>query len=142
VDSAALAEELGKRAAGVEIPEQRRAFGSDARLPVLCEVSIAGEAQKSGVAPESLGELLAVIERQASLRLVGLMAVPPLGADATPHFEALARLRDAHGGAARLPELSMGMTADFEQAIAAGATVVRVGSAIFGERAPRKAPEA
>jgi pyridoxal phosphate enzyme (YggS family) len=142
VDGVALAEELGKRAAGVEIPEQRRAFGGDARLPVLCEVSIAGEAQKGGVAPESLGELLDAIERQASLRLVGLMAVPPLGVDATPHFEALARLRDAHGGAARLPELSMGMTADFEQAIAAGATVVRVGSAIFGERAPRKAPEA
>jgi pyridoxal phosphate enzyme (YggS family) len=142
VDGVALAEELGKRAAGVEIPEQRRAFGGDARLPVLCEVSIAGEAQKGGVAPESLGELLDAIERQASLRLVGLMAVPPLGVDATPHFEALARLRDAHGGAARLPELSMGMTADFEQAIVAGATVVRVGSAIFGERAPRKAPEA
>jgi pyridoxal phosphate enzyme (YggS family) len=142
VDGVALAEELGKRALGVEIPEPRRAFGGDARLPVLCEVSIAGEAQKSGVAPDSLGEVLDVIERQASLRLVGLMAVPPLGVDATPHFEALARLRDAHGGAARLPELSMGMTADFEQAIAAGSTVVRVGSAIFGERAPRKAPEA
>jgi PLP dependent protein len=142
VDGVALAEELGKRALGVEIPEPRRAFGGDARLPVLCEVSIAGEAQKSGVAPDSLGEVLDVIERQASLRLVGLMAVPPLGVDATPHFEALARLRDAHGGAERLPELSMGMTADFEQAIAAGSTVVRVGSAIFGERAPRKAPEA
>jgi PLP dependent protein len=142
VDGVALAEELGKRATGVEIPEQRRAFGGDARLPVLCEVSIAGEAQKGGVAPESLGELLAVVERQAALRLVGLMAVPPLGIDPTPHFEALVGLRDAHGGAARLPELSMGMTADFEQAIAAGATVVRVGSAIFGERPPRKADEA
>jgi pyridoxal phosphate enzyme (YggS family) len=142
VDGVALAEELGKRAAGVEIPEQRRAFGGDPRLPVMCEVNIAGEAQKGGVAPESLGEVLAVIERQASLRLVGLMAVPPLGVDATPHFEALAGLRETHGGAARLPELSMGMTADFEQAIAAGATVVRVGSAIFGERAPRKAEEA
>jgi uncharacterized pyridoxal phosphate-containing UPF0001 family protein len=109
---------------------------------VLCEVSIAGEAQKGGVAPESLGALLDAIERQASLRLVGLMAVPPLGVNPMPHFEALSRLRDAHGGAARLPELSMGMTADFEQAIVAGATVVRVGSAIFGERAPRKAPEA
>jgi pyridoxal phosphate enzyme (YggS family) len=141
VDGLALAEELGKRAAGVEIPEDRRAFGGDARLPVLCEVNIAGETQKGGVAPESLGELLAAIERQPSLRLAGLMAVPPLGVDATPHFEALVELRDAHGGRARLPELSMGMTADFEQAIAVGATVVRVGSAIFGERAPRKAAE-
>lgn len=142
VDGVALAEELGKRAAGVEIPAARRAFGGDARLPVLCEVSIAGEEQKSGVAPSALGELLDAVERQASLRLVGLMAVPPLGVDATPHFEELARLRDAHGGVSRLPELSMGMTADFEQAIAAGATVVRVGSAIFGERPPKAAPEA
>lgn len=140
VDSVALAEELGKRATGIEIPSARRAFGGDARLPVLCEVSIAGEEQKGGAAPGALGELLDAVERQASLRLVGLMAVPPLGVDATPHFDALARLRDASGGALRLPELSMGMTADFEQAIAAGATVVRVGSAIFGERSPRKDP--
>jgi PLP dependent protein len=142
VDGPALAEELGKRALGVEIAEARRAFGGDPRLPVLCEVNIAGEEQKGGVAPSALGELLDAVERQASLRLVGLMAVPPLGVDATPHFEALARLRDVHGGPSRLPELSMGMTADFERAIAAGATVVRVGSAIFGERAPKKAPEA
>lgn len=142
VDGLALAEELGRRAAGVDIPEARRAFGHDARLPVLCEVSIAGEEQKGGVVPSALPELLDAVERQSTLRLVGLMAVPPLGVDATPHFEALARLRDANGGAARLPELSMGMTADFEQAIGAGATVVRVGSAIFGERAARKRSEA
>jgi pyridoxal phosphate enzyme (YggS family) len=142
VDSPSLAEELGKRALGVEVPEARRAFGGDARLAVLCEVSIAGEEQKSGIAPGALAELLDVVERQASLRLVGLMAVPPLGVDATPHFEALAKLRDQHGGASRLPELSMGMTADFERAIAAGATVVRVGSAIFGERSPKRALEA
>jgi pyridoxal phosphate enzyme (YggS family) len=142
VDSVALAEELGKRAAGVEIPSARRAFGGDARLPVLCEVSIAGEEQKSGVAPGALPALLAAVEGQPSLRLAGLMAVPPLGVDPAPHFDALARLRDASGGAARLPELSMGMTADFEQAIAAGATVVRVGSAIFGERPPRRSTEA
>jgi PLP dependent protein len=142
VDGVALAEELGKRAAGLEIPSARRAFGGDARLPVLCEVSIAAEEQKSGVAPAALAELLDVVERQAALRLVGLMAVPPLGVDPTPHFAALARLRDAHGGVARLPELSMGMTADFEQAIAAGATVVRVGSAIFGERPPRRSAKA
>jgi pyridoxal phosphate enzyme (YggS family) len=142
VDGVSLAEELGKRAMGLEIPAERRAFGGDARLPVLCEVNIAGEEQKSGVAPARLAELLDAIERQTSLLLAGLMAVPPLGVDATPHFRALAKLRDAHGGAARLPELSMGMTADFEDAIAAGATVVRVGSAIFGERPPKTAPEA
>jgi pyridoxal phosphate enzyme (YggS family) len=140
VDSVALAEELGRRAQDIDIPEQRRAFGNDPRLPVFAEVSIAGEAQKSGVSPALLGTLLDCIEGQAALRLVGLMAVPPLDQDAEaarPHFEALVRLRDTHGGASRLPELSMGMTQDFEQALAAGATVVRIGSAIFGPRRPR-----
>ncbi len=141
VNSIALAKELGHRAGGTDIPEARRAFGGDGRLPVLAEVSIAGEAQKSGVSPERLGELLEAVERQPGLRLTGLMAVPPLATEpdaATPHFEALARLREEHGGAARLPELSMGMTADFEQAVGAGATVVRIGSAIFGPRPGRR----
>jgi PLP dependent protein len=142
VDGVALAEELGKRAQGMDVPTGRRAFGGDGRLPVLCEVSIAGEDQKSGVDPASLPALLDAVERQVSLRLMGLMAVPPLGVDATPHFEALVRLRDSHGGPARLPELSMGMTADFERAIGAGATIVRVGSAIFGERPARRSAEA
>ena len=68
------------------------------------------------------------------------MCVPPHVEDpalARPHFDALRRLRDAQGGIARLPELSMGMTADYEEAVAAGATLVRVGTAIFGARAPR-----
>jgi len=140
VDSAALAAELGRRMEGHEVPVARRAFGDDPRLPVLIEVSIAGEAQKSGCPPTELGALLAATEQCAGLRLVGLMCVPPLTSDAhaaRPHFDALAALREDHGGAARLPELSMGMTADFEQAIAAGATVVRVGTALFGARAPR-----
>ena len=66
------------------------------------------------------------------------MCVPPAvprAELARPHFDELARLRDVHGGPARLPELSMGMTADYEEAIAAGATLVRVGTAIFGARA-------
>ena len=81
-----------------------------------------------------------MLEREPQLRLAGLMCVPPFGEDprsSIPHFEALAKLRERHGGGARLPELSMGMTADFEHAIAAGATVVRVGTAIFGAR-PKK----
>jgi uncharacterized pyridoxal phosphate-containing UPF0001 family protein len=67
----------------------------------------------------------------------GLMTVPPHTDDpagARPHFEALAALRDAHGGGQRLPELSMGMTHDLEVAVACGATMVRVGSALFGAR--------
>ncbi|HLV68105.1 MAG TPA: YggS family pyridoxal phosphate-dependent enzyme [Polyangiaceae bacterium] len=141
VDSIALASELGRRARAVA-EERAQRFGPEhARLDVLVEVSIAGEAQKSGVAQDALAELLAAVESDPALRLVGLMCIPPWGDEpeaARPYFEKLARLRDEHGGAERLPELSMGMTHDFEQAIAAGATIVRVGTAIFGERPPRR----
>lgn len=143
VDSAELAREIGKRMTQ-ELPSVRRVFGEDARLPVLVEVGIAGEAQKSGCAPAELEAVLEAVEACASLRLVGLMCVPPFVEDpalSRPHFDALAALRERHGGAARLPELSMGMTADFEHAVAAGSTVVRVGTAIFGSR-PARVPTA
>jgi len=144
VDSPALVAELGRRMEGHAVPPTRRVFGDDPRLPVLIEVSIADEAQKGGCPRAELALLLEATEHTAGVRLVGLMCVPPLTDDAAatrPHFDALSRLRDAHGGAARLPELSMGMTADFEQAIAAGATVVRVGTALFGAR-PARPPKA
>lgn len=127
VDSVRLAEELGKRAA-----ESGRE-----RLTALVEVNVGGEAQKSGCSPEELGPVLDAIERQPGLALAGLMTVPPHTEDpagARPFFDRLVALRDAHGGVVRLPELSMGMTHDLEHAIAAGATWVRVGTAIFGER--------
>lgn len=130
VDTPELASELAKRLAVA--PERR--------LPVLVEVSIAGEEQKHGVAPSQLAELLAAIEALPQLALRGLMCVPPLSADpagARPHFERLRELQAQHGGPARLPELSMGMTHDLEHAIAAGATLVRVGTAIFGARPAR-----
>lgn len=129
VDGAELAVELDKRLAATS-PERV--------LPVLVEVSIAGEEQKHGLAPEGLAELLQRIEALPRLALRGLMCVPPFTEDpagALPHFQRLARLRDEHGGAERLPELSMGMTHDLEPAVAAGATYVRVGTAIFGARA-------
>lgn len=128
VDSLELARELAKR---------RAAAAPGRPLPVLVEVSIAGEAQKHGVAPEALAELCDGIQALPELALRGLMCVPPQREDAAlsrPHFDALVRLRDACGGAARLPELSMGMTHDLEHAVAAGATLVRVGTAIFGAR--------
>ena len=137
LDSGALAEELDKRLEGVVVPNERRVFGEGERFPVLVEVSIAGEAQKSGVALGELAGVLEAVESASRLRLVGLMCVPPLTEDpgaSRPFFDALVRARDAHGGPRRLPELSMGMTADFEHAILAGATVVRVGTAIFGAR--------
>jgi hypothetical protein len=127
VDSEALALELDKRREGEP-------------LPVLIEVAIAGEAQKSGVAVDSLPALVQRVRACPKLALRGLMCVPPLSDDAQatrPHFAELRRLRDELGGQSALPELSMGMTADFEGAIAEGATLVRVGTAIFGPRAPR-----
>ena len=131
IDGLELARELAKRVA---------ALGPERRLPVLVEVSIAGEEQKHGAAPQDLAELFQGIEQLPQLWLRGLMCVPPLTEDAAgarPHFDALSRLREQHGGAPRLPELSMGMTHDLEHAVAAGATLVRVGTAIFGARAPR-----
>jgi PLP dependent protein len=131
VDTPELSRELGKRLA---------AAAPGRRLPVLVEVNIAGEQQKHGVAPANLAELLEAVEALPELALRGLMCVPPLTEDAAsarPHFERLRELQAAHGGTARLPELSMGMTHDLEHAVAAGATLVRVGTAIFGARPAR-----
>jgi len=142
VDSVRLVQDLGKRAAEQPVPEARRLFeADDPRLPVLVEVNLAGEAQKAGCLPGELPGLLEGIERESSLRLMGLMTVPPHTDDpeaARPYFDELMRLRERHGGVQRLPELSMGMTHDLKPAIAAGATIVRVGTAIFGVRAPRR----
>ncbi len=125
-DRAELALELGKRAAAAGV-----------RVRVLVEVNVAGEASKGGCAPGELGAVLAAIRAEASLEAGGLMTIPPESVDpeeARPFFAALRALRDAHGGAAALADLSMGMTHDFPVAIAEGATIVRVGTAIFGAR--------
>jgi pyridoxal phosphate enzyme (YggS family) len=138
IDSVRLAEEIGKRAA--EAPFERSpasfASGSSDRLSVFVEVNVGGEAQKTGCQPGELAAVLTAIESAPALRLVGLMTVPPFTEDpdgARPYFDALASLRNEHGRE-RLPELSMGMSHDLTQAVAAGATVVRVGRAIFGDR--------
>lgn len=128
VDSARLAAELGRRA---------REAAPGRSLGVLVEVNVGGETQKNGCAEHDLEAILSAIEVESALRLDGLMTVPPHTEDpagARPFFDTLARLRDAHGGTARLPELSMGMSHDLEHAVVAGATIVRVGTAIFGER--------
>lgn len=129
VDSAALARELGKRAAK---------SGRPVPLPVLIEVSVGGEAQKAGASPGDIDEVMRAIAEQPSLALRGLMTVPPADdlAAARRVFETLVSLRNLHGGPAVLPELSMGMSHDLQVAIACGATLVRVGTAIFGARSP------
>jgi PLP dependent protein len=125
VDSPSLARELGKRTAK----------DGRGKLSVLVEVNVGGEAQKHGVAPAELPALLDAVGAEPNLALAGLMTIPPQGLDeARRAFEGLAALRDQHGGTARLPELSMGMSDDLEVAVACGATMVRIGTAIFGSR--------
>src|SRR5262249_47322710 len=104
-------------------------------LPVLLEVNVSGEASKAGCAPGEAPSLAAAVRARPHLGLAGLMTIPPDTEDreqARPYFTALRRLRDELGG--DLPELSMGMSHDFEIAIEEGATIVRVGTAIFGSR--------
>lgn len=120
VDSLRLAQELEKRA-------------GSRTIPVLLQVNVAGEAQKSGCAPEELDELVAGVRALPHLELRGLMTIPPLAEApeaSRPYFATLRALASQHG----LPELSMGMSADLEIAIEEGATMVRVGTAIFGPR--------
>ena len=133
VDSLKLAEKLDAAA---------RKLGK--KLDMLIEINVGGEAAKSGVAPDSpaLEELLLAAPRLEALVFRGLMTVPPFTDDpegARPYFRKLRELRDAIA-ARRLPavamdQLSMGMSHDFEVAIEEGSTCVRVGTAIFGERA-------
>ena len=101
------------------------------RLPkLLVQVNIGTEPQKSGVLPDEADRFIGICRQRFGDRLVGLMAIPPAEADPAPFFQHLARIAAAHG----LARLSMGMSGDFEQAIACGATSVRIGSAIFGGR--------
>jgi len=100
------------------------------RPTLLIEVNTGDEAQKSGVARAEADAFIEASKAQFGAALVGLMCVPPLDQDPRPHFEWLAERAARHG----LGVLSMGMSADFEVAIACGATWVRVGSAIFGHR--------
>jgi len=106
------------------------------KLPCFVQVNIGLEPQKAGIAP---AETLAFVERCRSvhgLDIVGLMCIPPEGVPAGPYFAHLAEL----GAAAGVSKLSMGMSGDFELAIAMGATHVRVGSALFGSRPPAGNP--
>jgi len=125
LDRLDLARELDKRA---------RARGRV--VETLVEVNVGGEASKSGVMPDGLGALLEAIAALPSVKVRGLMAIPPEGKepdDSRVWFRALRKLGEQHG----LRELSMGMSGDFEVAIEEGATIVRVGTLIFGPRPPR-----
>ncbi len=99
------------------------------RPDCFVQVNIGAEPQKGGCAIGDLPALL-TLARAAGLPVVGLMCVPPAGTEAAPFFALLAKLANDHG----LAQLSMGMSADFETAVLLGATMVRVGSALFGGR--------
>lgn len=101
------------------------------RMPrLMVQVNVGEEDQKAGVAPNALGPFLDRLRGEYDLEPTGLMCIPPVDAPAAPHFWQLEKLAKSYG----LAELSMGMSADYETAIAFGATHVRVGSALFGAR--------
>lgn len=124
VDSAELARELDRR--------------TDALQAVLAQVNCSSEPQKGGVDPASLGALLAVIAALPRLELRGLMTMAAFTADEAAQrrsFSLLRRLRDeARAAGHALPELSMGMSGDYAVAVEEGATIVRLGTVLFGER--------
>jgi hypothetical protein len=100
------------------------------RLSLFVQVNTGEEPRKAGVAPQKAAEFVERCRETHGLEIEGLMCLPPLEDDPVPHFEMLRRLADGLG----LAFLSMGMSADFETAVAHGATHIRVGHAIFGER--------
>ena len=119
----------------------RRARPSGRVVDALLEVNVAGEVSKGGFAPGEVAGALEAVTKLDHVRIKGLMAIPPAverAEDARGWFRELRGLAERHG----LKELSMGMSADFEVAIEEGATMVRVGTAIFGARPARPAPGA
>lgn len=99
-------------------------------LPCFIQVNTGGEEQKAGIAPEELSGFLAYCTKECGLNIRGLMCIPPVDAPPALHFALLKKLAQQAG----LSELSMGMSTDYERAVALGASHVRVGSALFGER--------
>ena len=135
VDSLSLASEINKRAEAAA-----------RTVPVMLEVNVAGEASKFGYAPEKLLSELKELNALPRLEIQGLMTVPPWTAEPEkmrPHFRRLRELKEQAGTmlGAPLPHLSMGMSGDFEIAIEEGATLVRIGTALFGPR-PQSRPRA
>jgi len=130
VDRIELANEIDRRATSA--------------IEVLLEVNVGGEEQKAGCAPAEVGDLLRGVAALPKLRVIGLMTIPPANDDPEASRSHFARLRTIAaelraGGLDPGPHLSMGMSHDFEVAIAEGATLVRVGTAIFGARPVREA---
>ena len=108
-------------------------------MPVCIEVNVSGESSKFGLAPDDMPELLAAATGYMNVDVVGLMAMPPFTPDpedARPYFRRLRELRDGWAATSGVPlaELSIGMSNDFEVAVEEGATWIRLGSILFGDR--------
>jgi pyridoxal phosphate enzyme (YggS family) len=128
VDSLAIAQEINKRAEQLS-----------KTMPILLEVNVAGEGSKFGYKPAQMLAELAALNALPRLEIHGLMAIPPYTPapeKARPYFQKLRELKQQTEAVlgAPLPHLSMGMSGDFEVAIEEGATIVRIGTALFGER--------
>ncbi len=130
---------LDREALAIEL--NRRAESAGRKVPVLIQVNIGGEQTKSGVGPDELSSFLKLAAGFDCLDIRGLMALPPFFDQperARPYFRQmralLDMLRDKHPRPERLTELSMGMSGDFEVAVEEGATLVRIGTALFGSR--------
>ena len=143
VGKAALIHSVGS----VELLEeiQRQAEKLDIVQDILLEVNIGGEESKSGVSPEALWPLLDAAAAQEHIRVKGLMAIPPVNDDDAQNRRYLAAVHDLFVKAGErgysnveMQTLSMGMSGDYENAIREGATLVRIGTAIYGERDYRK----
>ena len=130
VDSVELAEEINRQAEKIDKIQK-----------VLVQVKLSGEETKQGISEEDLGPLLKSVKGMNNLLLKGLMTIPPFFEDpeqTRPYFRRLRELSEkAEKADCDMTELSMGMSNDFEVAIAEGATMVRIGTALFGERSVR-----
>lgn len=115
--------------------EISRRFGArQATARVYLEVNTGGEATKAGCTPQEAPALAEAVRALPALDLAGLMCIPPPEEDPRPHFRLLRALRDRLG----LPGLSMGMSSDWRIAVEEGSTCVRIGTAIFGDRPPKR----
>jgi len=137
VDSAALLEELDHHAGAAESP-----------LEVLIQVNLAGEATKHGAREEQVPSILEAASRSRHVGVKGLMILPPYDPDpgkSRRYFRGLAEMAERIRGEVienvAMRELSMGMSEDFEVAVEEGATLIRIGRALFGERPPKKGEE-
>lgn len=137
LDSSDLAERIDRRLGAASRDEQPsgRHPGSRSNLDVMIQVNVSGEPTKAGVAPERSAELVDTVHRLSALRLVGLMTIGLNSTDLRAVRRGYAQLRELRDRLVPGGHLSMGMSGDFEAAIAEGATIVRIGSAAFGSRA-------